>query len=322
MAQPNSSFDEILSTTIKRYGPQFYDAVTNNVTFYRYLRDRGQIQKEDGGYSLLEHVAFDDNDSFQWYSGYETLALNRNDQLTTAEFNWRQAAVAVQASGREMRQNMGETRKFNRVKELVKNAERTFMNQLGAAVYNDGTDTKQIDGLRLYVESTTPASQTSTVGGISRQTYAFWRNQATVSGTTATAANIQGRMNSSWLACKRGSDVPQLILAGNNYFSLYWAALQDYQRITAPTKGSSGYKSLSFYGPGGEAMVEYDDQCNTDTMYFLNLDFLKLCVHSDADIRVLEDRNPIDQDAFVRWLIFMGQMTVSNCARQGVLTET
>lgn len=322
MAQPNSSFDEILSTTIKRYGPQIYDNVTNNVTFYRYLKERGQIQMEDGGYSLLEQVAFDENDSFQWYSGFEQLDLSRNDQLTTAEFNWRQAAVSVQASGREMRQNMGETRKFNRVKELVKNAERTFMNQLGSAVYNDGSNSKTLDGLQLYVESTAPASQTSVVGGIDRTNYAFWRNQATVSGTAASATNIQGRMNTVWRNCKRGTDVPQLILADGNYFDFFWASLQEIQRITSPKKGSSGYSSLSFYGPGGEAMVEYDDACPADTMYFLNLDFLKFCVHSDANIRTLEDRNPTDQDAFVRWLIFMGQMTVSNCARQGVLTES
>lgn len=322
MAQPNSSFDEILSTTLKRYGPKIYDNVTNNVTLYRYLRDRNKIQMEDGGYSLLEQVAFDDNNSFQWYSGYQQLDLQRNDQFTTAEFNWKQAAVAVQVSGLEMRQNMGESRVHNRVRELVQNAERTFLNQLGTAVYNDGTTANQLTGLGIYVEEVAPASQTSTVGGISRSTYSFWRNQATSNGTAPTTSNIIARMNTVWRNCKRGTDVPQLIISGGTYFDTFHGALQAYQRITTANKGESGYSSLAFHGPGGVAMVEYDDQCNASRMYFLNLDFLKLCVHKDANIRTLEDRNPIDQDAFVRWLIFMGEMTISNCARQGVLGDT
>lgn len=321
MATPNSNFDEILSTTIRRYGPRIWDNVTNNVTFYKYLRNRGRIQKEDGGYSLLEQVAFSENNNFQWYSGYQTLSLDRNDQITTAEYNWKQAAVAVQASGLEMRQNMGEARKHNRVKELVVNAERTFVNKLGAAVYNDASDSTQIDGLQIYVESTTTASQTSTVGGISRNTYSFWRNNGTVSGTALAATNIQGKMNTLWLNCVRGSDHPQLIPMDANYYGFYWNSLQTIQRITGPTEGESGFNSLAFHGPGGTASVIYDSSCPANTLYMLNLDYLKFCIHKDADIRVLEDRNPIDQDAFVRWLIFMGQMTTSGPQYCGVLTQ-
>lgn len=321
MAQPNSSFTEMLSTTIKKYGPEIYDNVTNNVTFYRYMKKRGRIDLEDGGESLTEQVAFDDNDAFQWYQGFQTLNLSRNDQFTTADFSWKQAAVPIQASGREVRQNMGESRKHNRVKELVLNAERTVLNQMGAAVYNTGAIANQLTGLGLYVEATTPASQTSVVGGIDRTNYAFWRNQALLAGGTATSStNIQGRMNTTWLNCKRGTDIPQLILMGSTHYNAYLASLQTIQRITEADRGQAGYSSLAFAGAGGTAMVEYDDACAATKSYFLNLDFLKLRVHKDANFKTLEDRNPIDQDAFIRWMIFMGEMTIANCARQGVIS--
>lgn len=321
MAQPNSSFTEILSTTLKDYGPQIYDNVTNNVTLWRYLKKKGRIDLEDGGESLTEQVAFDDNDGWQWYSGFQTLGLQRNDQFTTAEFPWKQAAVPVQASGLEVRQNMGPNRVHNRVKELVTNAERTILNQMGAAIYNDASVSNQITGLALYVEATTPASQTSTVGGISRTSYAFWRNQATLAGGTATSStNIQGRMNTLWRNCKRGTDVPHLIVMGGTHFDAYTASLQTIQRITEAERGAAGYSSLAFHGAGGSAPVEYDDACAATKTYMLNLDFLKMRIHKDANFKTLEDRNPIDQDAFIRWMIFMGAFTVANCARSGVLS--
>jgi hypothetical protein len=321
MAQPNSNFDEILTTTLKKYSASMADNVLENNTLLRYLKQKGQVVLEDGGYSLLEGIMFDENDSFKYYSGYETLDLTRNDVLTTAEFDWKQAAVVVQVSGLEMRQNMGETRVFNRIKELVKVAEKTMANNLASALYADGSNTKQPGGLRLYVESTNTASQTSTVGGISRGTYSFWRNQAVVYASAADAADIIGRMNNMWILTKRGADVPQVIVADANYFGYYWAALQDIQRITDFKSGNSGFSSLAYYGPGGSATVEYDDQCPANTMYFLNLDYLKWKVHQDANMRVLEDRNPINQDALVRPIIWMGQMTISNCARQGVIAQ-
>ena len=82
MAQPNSNFDEILTTTLKKYSASMADNVLENNTLLRYLKSKGQVVIEDGGYSLLEGIQFDENDSFKYYSGYETLDLTRNDVLT------------------------------------------------------------------------------------------------------------------------------------------------------------------------------------------------------------------------------------------------
>jgi len=83
MAQPNSNFDEILTTTLKKYSASMADNVLENNTLLRYLKSKGQVVIEDGGYSLLEGIQFDENDSFKYYSGYETLDLTRNDVQAT-----------------------------------------------------------------------------------------------------------------------------------------------------------------------------------------------------------------------------------------------
>ena len=54
-------------------------------------------------------------------------------------------------------------------------------------------------------------------------------------------------------------------------------------------------------------------------MYFLNTDYIFFEVHEDANFVALEPRDSTNQDAMSRPIIFMGNLTASNCARQGVL---
>ena len=56
-------------------------------------------------------------------------------------------------------------------------------------------------------------------------------------------------------------------------------------------------------------------------MYFLDTDYIFWRPHRDANMTPLETRNSINQDAMVRPLIWMGNMTLSNASQQGVLFE-
>ena len=54
-------------------------------------------------------------------------------------------------------------------------------------------------------------------------------------------------------------------------------------------------------------------------MYFLNTDYFNLCVHEDANMTVLDQVKPFNQDAAVVPVIWMGNMTISNRSLQGVM---
>jgi hypothetical protein len=140
-------------------------------------------------------------------------------------------------------------------------------------------------------------------------------------GAAAASTNIQGYMNAVWIQLVRGSDSPNVIVADSNYFNHFWESLQSIQRITSPEQGTSGFQSLTYFGPGGSAPVMYDDACPEDHMYFLNTDYLFFRPHTDAFFEPLEQRESINQDAIVRPIIFMGNMTLSNASLQGVLTD-
>jgi len=63
---------------------------------------------------------------------------------------------------------MGDAAIINFVKSKVEIAEKTIRDKLSTSIYNAGTDSKQIQGLRLLL------SASNTYGGISQSTYAWY----------------------------------------------------------------------------------------------------------------------------------------------------
>jgi hypothetical protein len=53
-------------------------------------------------------------------------------------------------------------------------------------------------------------------------------------------------------------------------------------------------------------------------MYFLNEEFIKLCVHPDLDFKLDLSKKPVNQYIEVFPMYFMGSFTISNCRSQGV----
>ena len=185
---------------------QLADNVSNHNSLLRKLNQRGNIQLEGGGRTLVEELEYAENQTFKYYSGHEALDIQASDVFSAAEFDWKQAAVVVTISGRERRINAGKEQSIRLLEKRLGNAEKTFMNNISTGVYSDGTGTggKQVGGLQSLVAD---APATGTVGGINRANFSFWRNQTydfSDESVTASATTIQDAMNTLWLECLRG----------------------------------------------------------------------------------------------------------------------
>lgn len=324
MASPNLS--ELVTTTLRNRTGQLADNVSEQNALLARLRKRGNIKPADGGRTIVQELEYAENGTFGYYSGYETIDISPSDVLSAAEFDWKQASVAVVISGLEEIQNSGSSAIINLLGSRIKNAERTMMNKISEGVYSDGTGEggKQIGGLQLLVADD-PTS--GTVGGIDRATYDFWRNEATVSGTAATSGNIKDRMNAMATSLVRGTDGTDMIVADNNYYNFYLSSLQDIQRITSEDMAGAGFTALKYFGAGKACDVVLDGgkggACPADTMYFLNTDYLHFRPHPSRNFNYEDDeRKAINQDAIVKLNLFAGNLTMSNASLQGVLTET
>lgn len=324
MASPNLS--EIVTTTLANRSGTLADNVTKQTGLLRRLRQRGNVKPFSGGRQIVQELEYAENQTYKRYSGYETLDIQPSDVFTSAVYDIKQAAIAVSISGLEQIQNAGKEAIIDLLESRIKNAERTFINNLGADCYSDGTADggKQIGGLTLLVSD---AAATGTVGGINAANWPFWRNvtfDATTDGGAAAASqNIQSYMNRVYLSLVRQAEAPDLIVADNNYYRLYWESLQAIQRIgSASETASAGYPALKYMN----ADVIYDGglegSCPADHMYFLNTNYIFFRPHSSRNIVPLPgDRVAINQDAMVKLMAFAGNMTVSNRRMQGVLKD-
>jgi hypothetical protein len=343
MASPGLS--EIVTTTLRNRTGKLADNMSKNIALLNRMNKRGTINTADGGRTIVQELEYAENSTFTRYSGYQVLNISPSDVFTAAEFDWKQAAVAVTASGLEADvQNTGTEAIIKLVASRVRNAEKTMQNNLWSDMYSDGTASNQIGGLQLLVADN---ASSGTVGGINRATYAFWRNQyydaTSDGGSAATTANIQKYMNTVYNRTVRGTDKPDLILADTNYYNLYLGSLQAIQRIASDEMAQAGFTSLKYMAadvvldgfplgsgsnlpntgiaPAGGANAASAAGCPVNHMYFLNTEYIHWRPHVNRNMVPLETVNSINQDATVKLLVWAGNMTLSNGFLQSVLKD-
>ena len=321
MPSPNAVFTELVSTTFRKHRKEIVDNVSKNNALLRRIYDKGQVRKEDGGLTIAAPLDYAENGTYQRYSGYDVLNIGASEVISAAEFQWRQIAINVVANGMELRTNSGDSRIINLVKSRMKNAMRTFKNNFSADVYSDGSLANQINGLQALVAN----AGTGTVGGIDSSTWTFWRNKVQSAAAplqgggaiTPGPTTIESLMLPLWLSLTRGDDQPDLIVMDNNYFTFFEQSQTSIKRYTDETKANAGFVSLKY--KGADVIFDGGSGIPSNTAYFLNTDYLELVVHKDADMTVMDELKPYNQDAAVVPVLWMGNMTVTNRALQGVM---
>lgn len=321
MATPSSTFTELVSTTFRKHHKDIKDQVSNNNAFYRRITKDGNVEMLDGGLSIVTTLEYNTNGTYQRYTGLDVLDVSESDVFTAAEYQWRQIALSVVSSGLQLRINSGDSQIIKLAKSKIKNAIRTFKNNFSFDLYSDGTASNQINGIQALVSD----AGTGTVGGIDSSTWAFWKNKVQSAaapmqggaGITPGPTTMESLMLPLWLALTRGDDKPNLIVADNNYFSLYEQSQTSLKRYTSSDEADGGFLSLKY--KGADVIFDGGSGIPANHMYFLNMDYMGLSVHKDANLTVLDEAKPFNQDGAVVPVLWMGNATCSNRSLQGVL---
>lgn len=321
MATPSSVFTELVATTWRNHAKDVKDNVSRNNALYNRITSKGQVRTEDGGLTIAQPLDYNANGTYQRYSGYDVLNIQQSDVITAAEYQWRQIALNVVASGLELRTNSGSNAIVKLAKARIKNAMRTFKNNFSYDMYADGTLPNQIGGLQALVAD----AGTGTIGGIDSSAWTFWQNAvqsaaAPIQGggaITVSATTIEtGIMLPLWLNQVRGDDKPDLIVASNDWFSFFEAAQVSLKRYTNTQDSEAGFTSLKY--KTADVIFDGGSGIPNAHMYFLNSDYLELVVHKDANLSVQDDMKPYNQDAVVIPVLWMGNLVCTNRRLQGV----
>lgn len=315
MASANSTFTDLIATTFRNHGREVFDNVSKHNALYAKLRAAGNIEYESGGWEIARPLDFEENDTYQRYSGFEALNIQQSEVITAVNYSWKQVAVNVVQSGYEIRVNSGPEALVKLAAARAKNAMRTMANGLASDLYSAGTadSSKQIGGLQALLST----DGTGTVGGINAANYSQWANQyINLSGTSG--QTLLNKLQTLWRTCVRGADKPTMIVAEGTVFDSAWAGMTNLTRYTDVDKSANfGFTALQFnnvpmfFEPTGVGIP-------SGYCYMLNTDYMKLVVHPKANMEPGDEKFSVNQDGVVVPILFQGNLVLTNRARQGV----
>jgi hypothetical protein len=325
MTSPNTSYTDVITTTLENRSKQAADNLTDNNALLTVLsEEEGGLELADGGREIVQELLYGENANGGWYSGYEALPTSPTETLTAPSFSWKQYAVPVVISGLEEMMNSGDEAVIPLLKSRIRAAEATMANAIALGLYSDGTTFggKTITGLAAAV----PVDPTTgTYGNINRATAGneFWRSQIVDVSVAATSSTIRGYMNQLWYKCIRGKDAPKFIVGDNLSVAMYEESLQENARFTNAKLADAGFQNVEYkkcpvYADGG-----IGGNATASTMFFLNPKYLHWRPHRRRNmVPIGGDRMATNQDATVKWVGFMGNLTCSGAMFQGRLLLT
>lgn len=299
----------LLSTTMEnRDIKDIQDGVFNDLVLIKHLIDKNSVRRS-GGASILVPIRSSKNTTAGFYDGFGTIDTTPQDELTTAQFDWKQAAVAVSVSGREERiQNSGMYAALDLVESKIKGAQDSLKDKINTALYATSPAATELGSLVTSID------ETSTIGDINSTTYSFWQASSTTSGSFA--AQGLSDMRSLWaeLEVRAPAAPTDLILTTSTVYNYYEAALQAQQRYTSSERtGNASFDTLKFRS----APVRYDAACTSGVAYFLNSQAMELCIHSGTDFIMKDWVSPANQDAKVALFMVGLELVIKNRRKLG-----
>ncbi len=327
MGSPAEAFTQMITATHRWQGKNITDQFVDHNALFRLMKERGHIKTEaDGGDPITYPIAYAPNRTLMNYTDFERLDLGQSDFLTNVSYTWRQKAVHIVASGRELRINRGESMLIKLAKAKRENLISTISNHMASELYQDGSVSGSFGGLASII--TTDGQ--GLVGGIDGNVYSWWRNKVenepAATGPTSWSdpdngpRNIQRSIDRLRISCTIGADKPDIYVLTNDLYLQYLQSFQARQRFTSAGKATEGFENL--VTPDG-AIVLHDLNVSggfTGEMgYALNTKYLYLLEHPDARWRPEPERKPVDQDGVVIPHYWMGQLICNSRRHQGIL---
>ena len=309
-------YDSLLSTTLMAYRKTLVDNIFKESAFLAALRDKGGVDKQNGGERLALPLMYGKNETVKSYAGYDVIDTTPQDGLTTAFYEWAEIAGTISISRKEERQNSGEGRLINLLQSKIKQAEMSIREELNtqllagtvsASTFVPGNGAKDLYPLGYFLRKNNNVDPTTggDVGNIAGDTYSWWRHRTAVadSGSTdtgndfalsvSTYAGLKVALRRMMNYCSRGSGgSPNLVVTNQETFESYENSLDTQVRYQDTRMADMGFDAIKLRGATmiwDELVPDIDNglaaaDATDGTAFFLNTDFYKLMIDSETDI--------------------------------------
>ena len=318
-----TSYNALLTTTLQNFRQQLVDNFSDATPLMWWMTSNGRKRTYSGGQSIEVPLMYGST-QVQPFSGYDNLLTEPAEGIAPATFIAKKYQVPIVISRDHETDNMGESAIINLLEAKVKQAEISFKEEMNRDMINNGysglagVGTNPPDPLRLtgLFDFLQTAAGTRPYGGIANSN-TWWNNQVQ-DNASGGAAGLITKMRTLYLDCSRGSDAPDLVLCDQATYELYESALVDDKRFVNTNAADAGYESLMYRA----TTILFDRDMPADTLVMLNSNYITLYVHSDVDMANTPFREAENQWARFSRILWKGELTCSNRARQGLMTNT
>ena len=285
----------------------------------RLSKGQGFVGKSGGDFIAVP-FEYALNGSVSSYADDDPISTVRYDVFDRYEAQWKEYAGTYVISDLEADRNAGEGMVFNLAPAKLENLRNSIRATLNQDMYLAGTvnNSKTLTGLATLVSST---PTTGTVQGVDRASFTFARNQQTT-GTLTTSAfdNLRAAMRSNYNLCSNGvsGDHPTFGVTTRTVFEGFEGLLLANERFESKADGDGGFKNevLKFKG----AMLSYDNDCNSGTLYWLHEKYLKLYYKTGAWMKALPAVRPGNQTIEIVIIRTMANLVALQPRRLGAVT--
>ncbi len=285
------------------------DAFFDGTPLFAWVKTRREPQSE--GERFFLPVEYDDNSTVSMIAKGGTVSLADSDVFTNAYYSKKTMAANVTQFRDDTLANRGEGSVFKlidkKIENLIKTKKTEFETQLVATSLAAG----KINPLSTLVESTAEASQTTTVGGISRGTYAYWRNSSRTMTGISTSTELQEYFQDAYNEVEKiGMGPPDAILTDNQTHMDYENyALLDKQFVDTMI-GDTSFMLMHYKGV---PLIKVPKMSNARRAYFLTSSTIAFFVTPDMWFEWTDwkepDNQPFDK---VRQCVSQCQLGISN----------
>lgn len=296
---------EISATTQKYFVPKMVDNIFNSNALFQRGRKKF-YDSVDGGTDIQVPLLYATTTASGWYSGEETLNTTANDQETAASFDWKQLYANITIKRLDELKNSGAAQVIDHVKVKVQSAEKTMKDTFGTALFNDGTTSNALVGLRSVVGSS------RAYGTIDSSSNSWWDAQV----DSSTTALTMGAMQSLYGDCTIDNDKPSVVISTQDQFDNYYSLLQPQQRFQDDDTAKGGFMNLMFNG----IPFIVDSHCPSGYLFMLNENYLSIKYHPKENFRFEPFIKPVNQNISLAKIYWAGAFTCSNPRMQGVMS--
>ena len=324
--------NDILSSTLRILLDYETDNLFKAVPLLDQMKKQGGVEYFDGGQKVDVPLILAEHSTItQLSTGYEPVNLAVQDALRNATYNWCDFVAPIVINKKEELSNRGDRAIVSiaeaRMKSVMGLLKREFEKQSVAGTSTILSDLNTLNGAVAggFLEDIAFASQTNTVGGISKAAFPNdYQNQFVDSASAFLTTGIQDLTNlyiSSQLRTPDGG-APNLLLVSPKMYQNYKKLLFTNERFVDEKTLDGGKLALAFHG----AMMFVDGNLpvtgksgNLISGYALNTKHMHLAMDSDADFTMSDFEHISGYAARSANVFVRAQLYCDHLASQGVI---